>query len=475
MYRVCHILICVLCRPRRRSVSYPSSIERRAVAPSRAVAVAVPRVVAARSSRRCPVRDSRRSLDGPRAMDKYRKQQRKREIEKNKERRKEARAVAAQTKDLSELQAERERLEKAKNAPQIPGQRLRVDKIDEKLTWLSKQIDAKRASDARDREAGLTPRSAKPRGPTSTAYAVGAEQYYKPEDSVYWHPKLNPTGRPPAGKPQKWKAGIVVDECASASRQALPAATAASDGDSDSDSDGDAMPPPPGPPPGFELVIPALPVKDDAIAAAKTDTNDEDEPLLPPSAPPDHEDEPLPPPPVPAGDEDGSDSEALPPPPMPPTGTSSGNEVEVAPPRVTETTTVVRRAPVGSMPRVVPVQRRPPPPPKHGVGGFFAAAPRAVRKPPSDPATFTKSAAPTATPIVRAEHNVKLKALVPASVRVNRQEAPNAKRQRVVTGRAINAAPKVAASSSAGGSGKAADETYLSFLDEMSELGAFAE
>ena len=225
-------------------------------------------------------------------MDKYRKQQRKREIEKNKERRKEARAVAAQSKDLSELQAERERLEKAKNAPQIPGQRVRVDKIDEKLTWLAKQIDSKRASDARDREAGLKPRSAKPRGPTSTAYAVGAEQYYKPEDSVYWHPTLNPTGRPPAGKPQKWKAGIVVDERASASGQALPSAAAAAS-DSDSDSDSDAMPPPPGPPPGFELVIPALPVKDDAIAAAKADTNDEDEPLPPPSLP-DHEDEPLP-------------------------------------------------------------------------------------------------------------------------------------------------------------------------------------
>ena len=215
-------------------------------------------------------------------------------------------------------------------------------------------------------------------------------------------------------------------------------------------------------------------MKDDAIAAAKADTNDEDEPLPPPSLP-DHEDEPLPPPPVPAGDEDGSDSEALPPPPMPPPPTSGGAEVEVAPPRVTETTTVVRRAPVGSMPRVVPVQRRPPPPQTHGTGGFFAAAPRAVRKPPPDPATFTKSAAPTATPIVRAEHNVKLKALVPASVRVNRQEAPSAKRPRVVSGRAINAAPNVAAPSSAGGSGKAADETYLSFLDEMSELGAFAE
>ena len=29
---------------------------------------------------------------------------------------------------------------------------------------------------------------------------------YRPQDSVYYHPTLNPTGRPPAGKPQKYKA-----------------------------------------------------------------------------------------------------------------------------------------------------------------------------------------------------------------------------------------------------------------------------
>jgi WW domain-binding protein 11 len=234
------------------------------------------------------------------------------------------------------------------------------------------------------------------------------------------------------------------------------------------------MPPPPGPPPGFELVIPELPSKVDAIDAAKTDIDGEDK-RSPPPTPPDasDDDEPLPPLPIPAGEHDDSDSEPLPPPPVPPPETSDGDQVEVAPPRVTETTTVVHRAPIGSMPRVAQVQRRPPPPPKHGAAGFFSTAPRVVRKPPPDPATFTKSAAPTATPIVRAEHNVKLKALVPASVRVKRQEAPAAKRARVATGRAINAAPNVAAPTA--GSGKAEDDTYLSFLDEMSELGAFAE
>ena len=27
---------------------------------------------------------------------------------------------------------------------------------------------------------------------------------FRPQDSVCYHPTLNPTGRPPAGKPQKW-------------------------------------------------------------------------------------------------------------------------------------------------------------------------------------------------------------------------------------------------------------------------------
>ena len=34
----------------------------------------------------------------------------------------------------------------------------------------------------------------------------------KPQDSVYYHPTLNPSGRPPAGKPQKYRATAEVWE-----------------------------------------------------------------------------------------------------------------------------------------------------------------------------------------------------------------------------------------------------------------------
>ena len=34
----------------------------------------------------------------------------------------------------------------------------------------------------------------------------------RPQDSVYYHPTLNPTGRPPPGKPQKYKAVADCDE-----------------------------------------------------------------------------------------------------------------------------------------------------------------------------------------------------------------------------------------------------------------------
>ena len=199
------------------------------------------------------------------------------------------------------------------------------------------------------------------------------------------------------------------------------------------ESEGDALEPPPGPPPGFELIIPEIP-KVEAVGG-EGDADD---------------DEPLPPPPMPPPeDEECDDDEALPPPPT-------------APPEAEETTAAARHAPHGVMWRPPPPQRRPPPPqrrpPPRREGGFFSA-PRA----PVDPSAFTNSAAPTATPMVRAEQNVALKRLVPASVRVKRQEAPEGKRQRVATGNAINSAPNVE------------DKKYLSFLDEMAELGAFAE
>lgn len=428
------------------------------------------RSVAARRSLSSPLprRNTRRRQFASRSMDKYRKQQRKRELAKNKARRAEARSSAAQRKDVSELEEEREKLERAKRAPP-PGARVREDKIDERLRWLSKQIEQKSASDAADRAAGRPASRARPRTLACTAYAVGAERERKPEDSVYWHPTLNPTGRPPPGKPQKWKAGVGAEAReGDAGVRALPAGTSgraeAETRVEESDEDDDAMPPPPGPPPGFEIVIPEVEKSDNATEDALEANVDKE----------DDDGEPLPPPPL-SPPRDDDDDEPLPPPPMPPPSVADdgdGTHATIERPKTETTTTVVHRAPMGTMPRPPPPQRRAPPPQRRDAG--FFATPRAVASQPrADPSTFTKSAAPTAAPTIRAEHNTALKALVPASVRVKRQEAPDAKRPRVAAGRSINAAPNVQ-TSSATGSGNAQDDKYLSFLDEMAELGAFS-
>ena len=381
--------------------------------------------------------DSRARVALARAMEAYRRAQRKKEVAKNKAARREARERAADASSVKELEDELERLRRAES---VPG--ARVDRLRDKAAWLAKRVEEKRASGRVD---GSGARRAVP---ASRAHAVGATAARRPEDSAYYHPTLNPTGRPPAGKPWKWRDGVGGSGVVDASR-ALPGIGAGGGSESESD---DAPGPPPGPPPGFELVIPDAPVARGGVGAVVDE--DEDDALPPPPVPPPSE-----------GGEDDDDDDALPPPPMPPSGSAEENDDDalppppIPPPRVVETTTIVYRAPVGSMPRPPPPQRRPP----KSNDGFFAA-PRAAPAPkPVDPSAFTKSAAPTAKPIVRAEHNTALKALVPASVRVKRQGPPEAKRPRIDAGRAINAAPSVQ------------DEKYLSFLDEMADLGAFAE
>ena len=81
----------------------------------------------------------------------------------------------------------------------------------------------------------------------------------RPQDSVYYHPTLNPTGRPPPGKPQKYKAtaGAYDDDDDDVAEEdededdgwgipgeprVAPAANAEDTG---------ILPPPPGPPPSI--------------------------------------------------------------------------------------------------------------------------------------------------------------------------------------------------------------------------------
>ena len=64
-----------------------------------------------------------------------------------------------------------------------------------------------------------------------------------------------------------------------------------------------------------------------------------------------------------------------------------------------------------------------------------------------------------------------VKALVPASVRIQREREvlPPSKRQRVLNTAPLRQAPTGAAPAAA----PAADDTYLSFLDDVRDLGAF--
>ena len=389
-------------------------------------------------------------------MDKYRKNARKREVERNKARRRERREELAQTKPLDALDDERARLIRSKNAPAIAGKRIDEQKIDIKLAFVAKAIE-RRGGDAEVARARERARA------RASASANANERERDARDSAYWHPTLNPSGAPPIGKPWKWNAS------ASASRQGGISLKALTNGErdesesesaSESESESD-MPPPAGVPPGFELVFPEEVNNKTTIGVEKAEDedegDDEDEaPGAPPSAPPaDEEDD------GDGGDghrqrsyedEDDDDDTPLPPPPRPP------------PSMVHSVTTMEHRAPPrAAMPRPNPPPRRPP----QMNAGFFAAPRAVVERKPVDRAEFTTSAPPTATPLLRADQNPALRALVPASVRVKRQEAPEAKRQRT-GGRAIDAAPAVDASTKS-----AHDDKYLNFLDEMSTLGAF--
>ena len=135
---------------------------------------------------------------------------------------------------------------------------------------------------------------------------------------------------------------------------------------------------------------------------------------------------------------------------------------------------MVQMVPVRMVP--VPVAPQSPPPPRfrqvtsappipNPNNPVRSAPPRSVAA-----AAFTRAAAPTVQKLVPAQHNPALKALVPASVRIQRQKevVPPSKRQRV-----LNAAPAKQPAPEEK-SGKAAeDEKYLGFLDEVAHLGAF--
>ena len=160
----------------------------------------------------------------------------------------------------------------------------------------------------------------------------------------------------------------------------------------------------------------------------------------------------------------------MPPVPPPPPASATAH----TPPGMAPRPPMVQMVPVRMVP--VPVPHQPPPPPRlrqvtsappipNPNNPVRSAPPRSVAA-----AAFTRAAAPTVQKLVPAQHNPALKALVPASVRIQRQKevVPPSKRPRLLnTAQTKQSAPEEK-------TGKAAeDDQYLGFLDSVSGLGAF--
>ena len=265
-----------------------------------------------------------------------------------------------------------------------------------------------------------------------------------PEDSVYFHPVTNPTGAPPAGKPQRYKDDVDLMDPAKAERfeeerrerAAAAAASAAAEHSTDAHAPHGILPPPPGPPPG---VLPPP-------------TGPPPGMLAPPmGAPPGVLPPPMGPPPIglmpPAGPRPG----ALPPPAGPPPG--------AMPPPV---------GPPPGFPGALP----PPsgPPPGHGpqppLPGTAVGAP-AVRK-----ATESVVAGEaTAQRTVPAHQDTKLTAMVPATVRAKRQKVRPTTKLQVVPNVAVNAGFGLAPQLGVSDSGRAGgDAAFAEFMDEIAKI-----
>ncbi|CAN4099342.1 unnamed protein product [Withania somnifera] len=156
--------------------------------------------------------------------DAYRKEIRKRELKRNKKERKKVREVGILKKDPEQLKEQIEKLEvmKAEGA------------LDKARKHKKRQLED---------TLNLVLKKRKSPGPPRRRTAAEEEErvkHPKPEDSVYYHPTLNPTGAPPPGKPPMFKSSI---------GPRIPLSAASSSKSDVEDGTLSALPPPPPPPP----------------------------------------------------------------------------------------------------------------------------------------------------------------------------------------------------------------------------------
>lgn len=226
--------------------------------------------------------------------DAYRKEIRKKELKRNKKERKKVREVGILKKDPESLREQIEKLEMMKADGALD--KARKHKKRQLEDTLNLVIKKRKEYEEKTREKGEAPVMFSHLGPPRKRASMEEEErakHPKPEDSVYYHPTLNPTGAPPPGKPPMFKSSI---------GPRIPLSEASSSGAASSsltepeDVALDGPPPPPPPP--------SLPNTGDLDSG--------DGSAVPPSLPL------PPPPPVPAKPASADLAKFLPPPPLPP-------------------------------------------------------------------------------------------------------------------------------------------------------------
>uniref|UniRef100_A0A5B7AF66 Wbp11/ELF5/Saf1 N-terminal domain-containing protein n=1 Tax=Davidia involucrata TaxID=16924 RepID=A0A5B7AF66_DAVIN len=265
--------------------------------------------------------------------DAYRKELRKKELKRNKKERKKVREVGILKKDPETLKEQIEKLEMMKADGALD--KARKHKKRQLEDTLNLVIKKRKEYEEKLRDKGEAPVMFSHLGPPrrrSTAEEEERVKHPKPEDSVYYHPTLNPTGAPPPGKPPMFKSSI---------GPRIPLSAASSSGDassskSESEDVALAIPPPPPPPPlphtgdvgaGDGSIMPAsLPLPPPPPMPPKPAAADLGTSLPPPPLPP--------PPPGPPPKEQAAVRPPLPPPPplhqstQPPPPGTAGSEKE---------------------------------------------------------------------------------------------------------------------------------------------------
>ncbi|KAM7275495.1 hypothetical protein ACFE04_017361 [Oxalis oulophora] len=216
--------------------------------------------------------------------DAYRKELRKKELKRNKKERKKVREVGILKKDPEQIIDQIQKLETMKADGALDKARKHKKRqLEDTLNLVMKK---RKEYEEKMKEKGETPVMFSHLGPVKrrpTAEEEEREKHPLPEDSVYYHPTLNPTGAPPPGKPPMYKSSI-------GPRIPLSSGEASSSNAEEEDA-AMLIPPPPPPPP--------LPENSGGLSSVDGTASSLPMPPSPPPPKPIVTSLPLPPPPPP--------------------------------------------------------------------------------------------------------------------------------------------------------------------------------